>query len=76
MSGRTGKCKGENIKIIIERNELKKSVYVGDTNGDLEGANYADIPFIYAQYGFGQLDDVKYSINSISDINRIIGNIL
>ncbi|EKQ56049.1 MULTISPECIES: HAD family hydrolase [unclassified Clostridium] len=76
MSGRTGKCKGENIKIIIERNKLKESVYVGDTIGDLEGANYAGIPFIYAEYGFGKLDNVKYSISSISDITRIIGNIL
>ena len=76
MSGRTGKSKGANIKIIIERNKLIKSVYVGDTTGDLEGANYADIPFIYAEYGFGQIDEVKYSIDNISDINRIVGNIL
>lgn len=76
MSGRTGKSKGENIKIIIERNKLNESVYVGDTNGDLEGANYAGIPFIYAEYGFGQLDNMKYSINNILDINRIIGSIL
>ncbi|OOM80159.1 HAD family hydrolase [Clostridium sp. BL-8] len=76
MSGRTGKSKGENIKIIIERNKLNESVYVGDTNGDLEGANYAGIPFIYAEYGFGQLDNMKYSINNIFDINRIVGSIL
>jgi len=68
--------KGENIKIIIQRNELKKAVYVGDTIGDLEAANYADTPFIYASYGFGQLNDVKYSINNISDINRIVCNII
>jgi phosphoglycolate phosphatase-like HAD superfamily hydrolase len=60
----------------IQRNELKKAVYVGDTIGDLEAANYADTPFIYASYGFGQLNDVKYSINNISDINRIVCNII
>lgn len=76
ISGRTDKSKGENIKIIIERNKLRESVYVGDTNGDLEGANYAGIPFIYAEYGFGQLGEVKHSINRISDINGIIDNIL
>lgn len=76
MSGRTGKSKGANIKIIIERNKLKKSVYVGDTMGDLEGAKYAGIPFIYAEYGFGQLGDMKYSINKISDISKIVGSIL
>lgn len=75
MSGRTGKCKGENIKIIIERNEICNSVYVGDTNNDLEGAEYAGIPFIYAAYGFGQLNNVKHSINNISDITKILSSI-
>lgn len=76
MSGRTGEGKGANIKIIIERNKLKKAVYVGDTMSDLEGAKYAGIPFIYAKYRFGELDDMKYSINKISDISKIIGSIL
>ena len=31
-SGRTGLAKGKNIKLIIERNKLKNSVYVGDTD--------------------------------------------
>jgi len=76
MSGRTGKSKGENIKAIIERNKIARSVYVGDTSGDLEGANYVGIPFIYAKYGFGKLDNVKYSINNISDINKIVDSVL
>ncbi|WP_278281142.1 hypothetical protein [[Clostridium] fimetarium] len=42
----------------------------------MEGANYAGIPFIYAKYGFGKLDNVKYSINNISDINKIVDSVL
>lgn len=76
MSGRTGKTKGENIKDIIERNHIVKTVYVGDTIGDFEGANHAGIPFIYAKYGFGKLDDMKYVINHITELNEIIDDIL
>ncbi|MFP3471895.1 hypothetical protein R0J90_17765, partial [Micrococcus sp. SIMBA_144] len=59
--GRTGLSKGENIQLIIERNNLTSPIYVGDTEGDRKAARYARIPFIYAQYGFGQVteyDDV------------------
>lgn len=76
MAGRTEKSKGDNIKIIIQRNNLNKSVYVGDTIVDLEGANFAGIPFIYAAYGYGQLNDVKYSISRFSELHKIVGKIL
>lgn len=76
MAGRTGKSKGENIKLIINRNNLSKAVYVGDTIGDLEGANLAGVPFIYAAYGFGKLEDVKYYISKFSDINKVVESIL
>lgn len=72
MSGRTGKQKGENIKLIIERNKIKKAVYVGDTIGDLEAAEYAKIPFIYAKYGFGKVDKATYSIKNISELSQVL----
>lgn len=59
--GRTGLSKGENIKLVMERNHLKSPVYVGDTEGDHKAAVFAGIPFIYARYGFGEVsgyDDV------------------
>lgn len=55
-SGATGLSKGENNKIIMERNELKSPIYVGDTNGDAESAKLAEIPFVYARYGFGNVE--------------------
>ena len=70
MSGRTGQIKGENIKLIIDRNHLTKAVYVGDTQGDMEAAIYAGVPFIYAKYGFGNLnceENVIYYIEQIID---------
>lgn len=42
--GRTGLSKGENIQLIMERNNIKNAVYVGDTNGDMLAAQFAGIP--------------------------------
>jgi len=62
--GRTGKAKAENIKLVIERNNLKNPVYVGDTAGDAKAAKEAGIPFIFARYGFGQVDEYADVIDS------------
>ena len=67
-SGATGLSKGENNKLIIERNNLQNPVYVGDTIGDRESAIVANIPFVYARYGFGNVDDYDYVIDNFQDI--------
>lgn len=61
-AGRTKKCKGDNIRLVIERNNIEKAVYVGDTILDKEAADLAGIPFIYASYGFGDVKNPDYSI--------------
>lgn len=55
-AGGTGLSKGENIRLVIERNAIDKAVYVGDTQGDLDSSDFAGVPFIRAAYGFGQMD--------------------
>ncbi|MBU5593068.1 HAD family hydrolase [Clostridium sp. MSJ-4] len=70
--GRTGLTKGENIKLIIERNNLKSPIYVGDTDGDLKAARFASIPFIYARYGFGEVTGYDYAIDSFKELYKII----
>lgn len=70
-SGVTGLSKGENNKLIIKRNNLRSSVYVGDTNGDLESARVAEIPFVYARYGFGNVNEYDYVIDSFKDIEKL-----
>lgn len=69
--GRTGLSKGENIKLIIERNNLSKPVYIGDTEGDLKAAKYAGIPFVYAKYGFGQVSEYDYKIEKFEELLNI-----
>lgn len=75
MSGRTGQIKGENIKLIMARNHLTKAVYVGDTLGDMEAADYAGVPFIYAKYGFGNLNREENAIDYIEQITDCVNNI-
>jgi phosphoglycolate phosphatase len=75
-SGRTGLSKGENIKILMERNNLTNSIYVGDTDGDQKAAQYAGIPFVYAKYGFGEVEQYNYFIERLEDLVDILPNTL
>ncbi len=54
--GNTGEGKASNIKRVVERNGWEHPVYVGDTAGDLDACREAGVPFIWASYGFGQVD--------------------
>ena len=51
---RTGKSKGENIRLVMDRNGFDRAIYIGDTAKDQEAALLAGIPFIHASYGFGE----------------------
>jgi phosphoglycolate phosphatase len=66
--GDTNKGKGENIRLVIERNKLEDVVYVGDTQGDYEASTFAGIPFVFAKYGFGRVDDCYLEINEIKEL--------
>ena len=74
-AGRTRKCKGDNIRLVIERNNIEKAVYVGDTILDKEAADLAGIPFIYASYGFGDVENPDYSITKPMDLIELTKNI-
>lgn len=69
--GRTGLSKGENIKLIIERNHLKEPVYIGDTEGDHQASKEAEIPFVYARYGFGEVENPDCAIESFDELLRL-----
>lgn len=75
MIGRTGKSKGENIKLIINRNNLDESIYVGDTEGDFVAAQQAGIPFVYAQYGFGNVQNSEYKIDHITQLPSLVAEL-
>ena len=51
--GTTRRPKGENIRLVAERNGLKNILYVGDTERDETAARTAGCAFVHAAYGFG-----------------------
>ena len=71
--GDTGCSKGENIRSIIKKHDLKAPVYVGDTQGDLDSATYAGVRFIYASYGFGSVARYDDQISDLPDLLRTFG---
>ena len=67
-NGRTGLSKAENIRLVMERNGVKRAIYIGDTLKDKEAAEAANIPFIHASYGFGSVEQVQYAIKDIKEL--------
>ncbi|MFI5152253.1 MAG: HAD family hydrolase [Chitinophagales bacterium] len=70
--GNTGLPKSENIRLIVERNNLNHPVYIGDTEWDHEAATLNSIPFIYAAYGFGKTDSPDWMIDSFEELRKLI----
>jgi len=66
--GRSGKLKAENIRMVIERNDLKQPIYVGDTQGDASAAKEAGVPFIFARYGFGEVKEYEDLIDALPEL--------
>lgn len=71
MSGRTQLTKGENISLVIKRNGIDSAFYVGDTIGDQIASKDANVPFVFAEYGFGNTENPKYIIHTFSELLEI-----
>lgn len=68
----TGLSKGQNIRLVMERNGLKNVVYIGDTQGDADVAREAGVPFIYAAYGFGKVDGYDAKLDQLKDLPELL----
>lgn len=64
--------KGENNKLILKRNGVTRAVYVGDTSGDEQSARVAQIPFVYAAYGFGKAEAPDYEISAFEELPELM----
>ena len=73
---RTGLTKGENIRLVMDRNRYAKGIYIGDTKKDREAALQAGIPFIHAAYGFGKVETPDGVIHQLSDLPAEISKLL
>lgn len=70
--GKTGLQKNENIALVCKRNNIKNPVYVGDTQGDCDACKKANVPFIWAAYGFGSPDSFIAKLDDFSQLESII----
>lgn len=70
--GDTKKSKGENIRLVMERNNLGNCIYVGDTKGDCKAAKEAGVPFVFAAYGFGKADTFVKEIRDIRELLEMV----
>ncbi|MBO9690764.1 HAD family hydrolase [Chryseobacterium sp.] len=70
--GRTQKPKAENIRLLMERNQLsiEDSVYIGDTQTDYDSARVNGLPFVFCEYGFGKVKDIQHkaSLSKFTDL--------
>ena len=69
--GDTNQPKDRTIRILMEKNQIQDAVYVGDTQGDYNSCKLADVPFIYADYGLGDVPDAPVTIHSIKDLLKM-----
>ena len=69
--GRTGREKGRNIRLVMERNQLEQAVYVGDVQGDYYAAVEAGVPFIHAENGYGTIREEVPGITSLSQLPKV-----
>lgn len=69
--GDTGTEKGETIRRLMARHDITSAVYIGDTQGDLDAADGAGIPFVYAAYGFGEVARWDEKIGSFPELLEI-----
>lgn len=72
-AGRTGRAKGENIRLVLDRNGWQLPIYVGDTAGDQRAAQQAGIPFLYAAYGFGEAAGAR-ALERLGELPQVLEN--
>ncbi|MDB5138583.1 MAG: hypothetical protein JWR12_499 [Mucilaginibacter sp.] len=60
--------KQHNIKLLMEKHQLKTPMYIGDTAGDGEESRKAGIPFAFVSYGFGNTDDYDVKFDDFKSL--------
>lgn len=73
--GNNGLKKGDNIRKIVQRNQLSEAVYVGDIQGDYDASMEAGVKFIHAAYGFGSVKQPVPAVYSFEELPEIMKEI-
>lgn len=67
-NGMSRVSKDQMLRDIQQKFAMQKPVYIGDTAGDEQCANLAEIPFMHAVYGFGTAQHPVQSFHSFTEI--------
>lgn len=70
--GDTGTGKGQTIKALMEKYDIRDCAYVGDIQGDYLATVEAGIPFIWAAYGFGTPTGYWKKIDRFSQLLQLL----
>ena len=70
--GNNLKGKGENIKLLAERNSLDNAYYIGDIQGDYNATMEAGYDFIHAAYGFGKIEQTVPELKKFSELPELL----
>lgn len=68
--GKSGHTKSRMIKQMKSKHQLSRLAYIGDTLGDREACSTAGVDFIFAAYGFGQVDDCTLAISNLVELTQ------
>ena len=66
--GDTGTSKGKTIRRLMAEHGIENAVYIGDTQGDYEATVEADVPFIWATFGFGTPAGYAEKIDTFAEL--------
>lgn len=66
--GDTGTSKGQTILTLMRQEHIASCAYIGDTQGDYEATLEANIPFLWAAYGFGVPEGYAAKLTAIEDL--------
>lgn len=69
--GNNEKSKGDNIRLVMDRNGLEQTIYVGDIQGDYDATMQAGAVFIHAKYGFGTINAKVAEIGTFRDLPEV-----
>lgn len=69
--GDTLTCKGETIRKLMADHRIGSAVYIGDTQGDLDAAELAELPFVYCAFGFGNVTHFWKKIDKFDDLLKL-----
>ena len=71
-AGDTALEKRQNILYLKNKYNLEQVIYVGDTLKDKIESEKASVDFIHARYGFGEIKEEKYYIDSLKELPNLV----